>query len=98
MKNCCVVVGWLDTTLNDKLIQMLHKISVLVFALCDTDEKTSSWLSNERYTLREKCPNTKFFLVRIFPFTLWISEFTQTTGKYGPEKTPYLGNFHTDLP
>ena len=33
---------------------------------------------------REKCPNTEFFLVRIFP----------NLGKYRPEKTPYLDTFH----
>ena len=37
------------------------------------------------FFLREKCPNTEFFLVRIFP----------NTGKYGPEKTPYLDTFQT---
>ena len=31
-------------------------------------------------TLREKCPNTEFFLVRIFPHPDW--------------KTPYLDTFH----
>ena len=35
-------------------------------------------------TLREKCPSTDFFLVRIF---------THRT-EYGPEKTPYLDTFH----
>ena len=33
------------------------------------------------YGLREKCPNTGFFLVC-------------NTGKYGPEKALYLDNFH----
>ena len=36
------------------------------------------------YLLREKCPNTEFFLVCIFLHP----------GKYGPEKTPYLDTFH----
>ena len=36
-------------------------------------------------TLREKCPNTAFFLV----------VFSPNTGKYGQEKTPYLDTFHT---
>ena len=36
-------------------------------------------------TLREKCPNTELFLVRIFLYS----------GKYGPEKTQYLTTFHT---
>ena len=54
------------------------------------------WLS-----LREKCPNTEFFLVRIFPHSDWIrrdtkylSVLTPNAGKYGPEKTPHLDNFH----
>ena len=34
-------------------------------------------------------PNTEFFLVRYF------SVFNPITGKYGPEKTPYLDTFHT---
>ena len=58
-------------------------------------------LLNSIYSLREKCPNTEFFLVRIFPHSDWIrrdtsylSVFSPNTGKYGPEKTPYLDNFH----
>ena len=52
-------------------------------------------------TLREKCPNTEFFLVRIFLYSDWIWRFTEqicvfspNTTKYGPEKTPYLNTFH----
>ena len=52
-------------------------------------------------TLREKCPNTEFFLVRIFPHsdwirrdTLYLSVFSPNARKYGQEKTPYLGTFH----
>ena len=57
-------------------------------------------------TLREKCPNTEFFLVHIFlysdciqyfpvfRFTPLISVFSTNTGKYGPEKTPYIDTFH----
>ena len=44
-------------------------------------------------TLREKCPNTEFFLVRIFPHLDWIrrdtkylSVFSLNAGKCGPEK------------
>ena len=44
-------------------------------------------------SLRGKCPNTEFFLVRIFLdsdwikiFTEWISVFSPNTGKYGPKK------------
>ena len=50
--------------------------------------------------LRENCPNTELFLVRIFlysdwirRFTPWISVFSPNTGKYGPEITPYLDFF-----
>ena len=42
-------------------------------------------------TLREKCPNTEFFLVRIFPY---LSVFSPKAGKYRPEKTLYLDTFH----
>ena len=53
------------------------------------------------FSLREKCLNTEFFLVRIFPHSDWIRRDTQylsvlspNAGKYGPENTPYLGTFH----
>ena len=53
-------------------------------------------------TLREKSPNTEFFLVRIFPHsdgirkdTSYLSVFSPNPGKYGLEKTPYLDTFHT---
>ena len=42
-------------------------------------------------SLREKCLNTEFFLVRIFLF------FSPNKGNYGPEKTPYLDTFHAVL-
>ena len=52
-------------------------------------------------TLREKCPNTEFFLVRIFRHSYWIridasylSVFSPNAGKYKPEKTKYLDTFH----
>ena len=51
--------------------------------------------------LREKCPNTDFFLVRIFPHsdliwrdTPYLSVFSPNTGKCGPQKSPYLDTFH----
>ena len=52
------------------------------------------------YTLREKCPNTEFFLLRIFLYSDWIPKFTvnlsiqSEKGKYEPEKTRYLDPFH----
>ena len=62
----------------------------------------SNFLVNFVYkALREKCPNTEFFLVLIFPHTDWIgrdtkclSVFSPNAGKYGPEKTSYLDTFH----
>ena len=55
----------------------------------------------QKYTLREQCLNTEFFLVRIFSpdpvrmrETPYISVFSSNAGKYGPEKTPYLDTFH----
>ena len=58
-----------------------------------------------KHTLREKCPNTEFFLVRIFPHSDWIrrdtsylSVFSPNVEKYGPEKTPYLDIFHAVTP
>ena len=62
-------------------------------------------LESAKSTLREKCPNTKFFLVRILPHSDWIrrnsnlfgtsylSVFSPNTGKYGPEKTPCWTHF-----
>ena len=44
---------------------------------------------NSIYSLREKCPQKEYFLVRIFP------EFNPNMGKNRPEKTPYLDTFHT---
>ena len=50
------------------------------------------------------CPNTEWFLVRIFPHLNWIrrgtsylSVFSPNAGKYGPEITPYLDTFHAAL-
>ena len=46
-----------------------------------------------KFSLREKCPNTEFFLVRIRRDT-YLSVFRPNVVKYGPEKTPYLDTFH----
>ena len=58
-------------------------------------------VSKSNYPLREKCPHTELFLVRIFLYsdliwrdTPYLSVFCQNTGKYGPEITPYLDTFH----
>ena len=56
-----------------------------------------------RKSLRGKCPNTKFFLVRILPHLDWIrrdtpylSVFSLNAGGYGPEITQYLNTFHAE--
>ena len=53
------------------------------------------------FTLREKCPNTEFFLVHIFPHSDWIRRdtpylfvFSPYAEKYESEKTSYLDTFH----
>ena len=51
--------------------------------------ETTKFLTQQDFSrnlaLREKCPNTEFFL----------SVFSPNVGEYGPEKTPYLDTFHT---
>ena len=52
-------------------------------------------------TLREKCPNMEFFLVRIFPHSDWTDRYLVSLriqsecGKIRTRKTPYLDKFHT---
>ena len=67
-------------------------LSCLVISCGLIESSTSS--------LREKCPSTELFLVRIFPHSDWIrrdtkylSVFSPNAGKYGPEITPYLDTF-----
>ena len=76
---------------------MLHAtvLSVLVTPNKSLDAKLRVSLKLQKYliqSLREKCPNAEFFLTRIF---LHFPVFGLNTGKYGPEKTPYLDTFHT---
>ena len=40
----------------------------------------------KKSALREKCPNTEFFLVRIFVYSYWIQEDTD-------QKNPVIGHF-----
>ena len=69
--------------------------------LYDSSFQVIFWKSL-RLTLCEKCPNTEYFPVRIFPHSDWIrrdnsyfSVFSPNAGKHGPENTPYLNIFHT---
>ena len=50
----------------------------------ESEQTGSLLLTNQYTTLREKCPNTEFFLVRSFP-------------EFGPEKTPYSDTFYAVL-
>ena len=56
-----------------------HGLSICLFLVVKVKGSNS---------LREKCPNTEFFLVQ------YLTVFGQNTGKYGPEKTPYMDTFH----
>ena len=53
-------------------------------------------LNMRMIALCEKCPNTEFFW-SVFSHirTEFGSVFIPYAGKYGPEKTPFLGPFHT---
>ena len=52
-----------------------------------------------RHTIREKCSNMEFFLVRVFLHSDGIRRdakySVQMRAKKGPVKTPYLDTFHT---
>ena len=53
-------------------------------------------------SLHESCPNTEFFPGPFFPvfelntmiYGVNLLRTYPNKGKYGPEKTPYLGSFH----
>ena len=69
-------------------IPLLHVIS----------DNISAFLT---FSLHEKWLNTELFLVRIFPHsdrirreTPYLSVLNPNVRKYGPEKAPYLDNFH----
>ena len=60
------------------------EISMRILKICG-----SSACRPLQITLREKCPNTEFFLLREY-----LSVFSPNVGKYGPEKTLHLDTFH----
>ena len=53
---------------------------------------------SDKETLREKCPNTEFFLIRIYPHSDWIRRETlriqSECWKIRTRKAPYLDTFH----
>ena len=71
---------------------LLVRVFLLEFSyavLKKNHKKVNSYLifPNSK-ALRENCPNKELFSRPYFPV------FGLNTGKYGPEKTPYLDNFH----
>ena len=70
--------------------------------LCKIEDYIKKSFLNWRcIALREECPYTGLFLVRIFPHSDWIfqSEYwlSLIVGKYGPEITLYLDTFRAGL-
>ena len=81
------------------LIRTVNWFSILTYF------KGTTWLAVAsvvfahllKATMREKCPNTEFFLVHkvtIKNANDQISVFSPDIGKSTPEKTPYLDTFH----
>ena len=62
----------------------------LGYALRGRQEETSAMKWNK---VSWKCPNMEFFW-SVFSLSLAVSAFSPSTGKYGPEKNPYLETFH----
>ena len=71
---------------------------VKCFQIQKIEHLKNETFSLKNYTRREKCPNTKIFLVHIFSYSDWIRRdtllFSPNTEKCGPEKTSYLDTFH----
>ena len=73
----------------------------LLWIQCITRSDGKNHAKVRTVTLRKKCPNTEFFLVRILPQSDWIlrdteylSAFNPNAENYWQEKTPYLDPFH----
>ena len=82
--------------LIDVALPTAHFLLVVKHEVC----KLLRWISVIKDCV--KCVQIRsFFLVRIFPHLDWIRRdtkylylFSPNSGKYGPEKTPYLETFH----
>ena len=75
-----------------KLLFLLMRLIITCICGCKTfkmDKEKQCTSELMSHTLREKCPNTEFFLVHIFPHSD-----CRNAGKYGVEKTPYLETSH----
>ena len=97
---------WFGTPVSSRRDDFRKQISKLLpFTMISRNEKTKlqEWqhlCKPQLVTLRQKCPNTEVFLVRILPrldliriFTVKISVFSLNTGKHGPEKNCLLWHF-----
>ena len=69
---------------RNNLLQVRKKISTNL-----PNSKSLRTYHDHHYHCVKKCPNKEFLSGSYFPV------FRPNTGKYGPEKTPYLDNFHT---
>ena len=87
---------------RETVIQVEFKASEghLVFWNISRVQEKQLKINQGRRPLRKKCPNTEFFVVRIFHYSDWIrrlteeiSVFSPNTGKYGPEKLRILTIF-----
>ena len=106
----CVEISVSESPLTTSLFifsNLLNSISLLpatwyLASMKKDYRKNTPWKFTLLLALREMCPNTEFFLVRIFPHSDWsrrdteyLSIFSPSAGKYGPEKAPHLDTFHT---
>ena len=79
-----------------KLIQIWFFLNIIYILRSSSKNESETHL----FSLRKKFPNTKFFLVCIFPYPDWIrnteylSVFSPNAGKYAPWKILYLDTFH----
>ena len=88
----------MEQKLNKRLSENVVWIATVKYIHCVKSVQIRSFF------LLEKCPNMEFFLVRIFPHldwtrkdTVYLSVFSPNTGKYRPEKSPYLDTFQAVL-
>ena len=78
---------------NTKKLNLMHIMAFLLSYYFENWKRVMSLL----LSLREKCPNTEPFLVRISCIRTEYGDLLckcPYSEKYGPEKTPYLDTFH----
>ena len=86
------ISGWLNST--GWVTGLLFKIRLDTWISFFKKKGSSNFIKKE-LTLREKCPNTEFFLVLIFPHLDWIRRDTEYTVKFSGWWVPiYRKCFH----